>query len=195
MTTILAIDQSSRVNGVCRIRMERAGQPVYDHDVLTLKKDGSLRLCEFANWLIEELCLGYSLVCIEKPLQVHASGIVLHEIAGLVKYLCHARQQPLLIIQPSQMKKWATGSGNASKDYVFSRAVLRFGEAIVSNDMADAAFLCEMAWHHQTGIPAFTQPRRDILAGLFLDGESPEKAAKKIISARRPMRKPLEEAV
>lgn len=49
---------------------------------------------------------------------------------------------PLLVVTPAQLKTYATGKGNASKDAVLAAAVKRYPAwDITGNDVADAVVL------------------------------------------------------
>lgn len=54
-------------------------------------------------------------------------------------------------VNPAQLKRYATGLGNAKKDLMLAEAVRRLGYQGSSNDEADALWLWEMGVDHVTG--------------------------------------------
>lgn len=182
MKRIFAIDQAADNNGVCRLLETRAGQPLYEAGKFTLDpKTKDKRLMDL-YWYVQNELDGeeYSLVVMEKPLQVHASGIVLHEISGVIKLACLNMEVPYLVVTPVHLKQWATGKHTADKDSVLLAAHKRFGESITSNDVADAAFLCEIGFFYATGEDPGNEMKRGILAKLHA---GPVKKARKKVAA------------
>lgn len=74
-----------------------------------------------------------------------------HERAGLwwmVRDVLDKRDVRVAIAPPKNLKLYATGKGNASKDMVLVAAAKRFPEWEGGNDAADAAWLAAMGAHH-----------------------------------------------
>lgn len=70
------------------------------------------------------------------------------ELGGCVRLGLHENGFPIVDIPPSNLKKFATGKGNASKDLVLVEAVKRLGYEGASNDEADALWMLNMARVH-----------------------------------------------
>lgn len=73
--------------------------------------------------------------------QAHALG----ELGGVIRLMLYRRKMPVVVVQPSSMKQYATGKGNAAKNDVLLAAARRLDYAGSSNDEADALWLLEMA--------------------------------------------------
>lgn len=65
------------------------------------------------------------------------------ELGGMVRLLLHDHGIPLVVVQPTSIKKYATGKGNAQKDDMVATAIRAFGFAGNNNNEADAYLL----WH------------------------------------------------
>lgn len=104
---------------------------------------GLARLADLRDQILNTLsypCLvvteGYSM----------ASGQGAHqlgELGGVVLLAIHELGQPIAIVPPPSLKKFATGKGNANKDQVLAAAVRRWPD-IDDNNIADAAWLQAM---------------------------------------------------
>jgi crossover junction endodeoxyribonuclease RuvC len=70
------------------------------------------------------------------------------ELGGVVRAHLHTMGIPVVEIPPSNLKKFATGKGNAKKDLVLVEAVKRLGYEGSSNDEADALWMLNMARVH-----------------------------------------------
>ena len=80
------------------------------------------------------------------------------KLAGVVEVCLYQRGIPFVVVSPSEMKKFATGKGNASKDMVLAEAV-RMNSDINDNNAADAYFLYLMGLAHYE--------QRDVIAPAF----------------------------
>jgi hypothetical protein len=84
-----------------------------------------------------------ALVVVEGP-SLHSKGSAFHQLAGLWWYVLDALDaagQTWLVVDPSTLKVYATGKGNAGKDDMLAAAIRRLGWAGSGNDEADAAWL------------------------------------------------------
>jgi len=71
----------------------------------------------------------------------------LAQLAGLnymVRSALVERGIPFLIVAPTTLKKYVTGSGNASKDVMMLETYKRFGVSILDNNIADAYGLAQV---------------------------------------------------
>lgn len=90
---------------------------------------------------------------------------------AVIESLC-AADIPIMEVSPSQIKKFATGKGNASKAEVVAAYAVAWPNAIHTKgveDRADASFAAALgaAWLGVTGLPIRnTAARRQVLKGL-----------------------------
>lgn len=63
-----------------------------------------------------------------------------HELRGVMKAVCYLYNWHYLEVQPTTLKKWATGSGKASKQEMVE-AACKYEPDIISDDQADAVLL------------------------------------------------------
>lgn len=120
------------------IRVPDGGQPPL--------VDVDARLSEIARWFVGLITTGTRLVVLEGPAYAAKWGQP-HERAGLfwrVVRGCHAREIPVAVLTPTELKGYVCGKGNASKEDV-RRAVAACypgqGLARISDDQADAVGL------------------------------------------------------
>lgn len=93
---------------------------------------------------------GVELIVIEGP-AYGSNNANTHMLAGFWWLLVHALEKiaPVAVVQPSTLKKFATGNGRADKDEMLAAAIAAFPQAgIRNNDVADAAALaaCGAVW-------------------------------------------------
>lgn len=87
------------------------------------------------------------LVVVEGPAYHQGADAGAHERAGLWWHVAHTLDQhgyPIAVVGPSQLKRYATGKGNAGKDLVLTACVRRFAWFDGGNDQADATWLAAM---------------------------------------------------
>ena len=73
-----------------------------------------------------------------------AKGAAVYEIAGfgyIVRLALRYRSVPVLEVAPSQLKKYATGKGNATKEIIIREVYKRWGFEARDNNEADAFVL------------------------------------------------------
>jgi len=73
--------------------------------------------------------------------QAHQLG----ELGGVIRLALHDDCIPLVVVQPSALKRFATGKGNAKKEDMLVAAVKRLGYQGSDHNEADALFLLHMA--------------------------------------------------
>ena len=129
---------------------------------MKLKGDGRERL-QFAYNTFGNL--DADLVVVEG--YAHGKGFNTHmmgELGGVIRLaLTHARI-PFLDVQPTQLKKYATGKGNAKKEVVLVEAVRRLGYEGSSTDEADALWLRQIGLALHTPELAVTVPAAHMAA-------------------------------
>lgn len=87
--------------------------------------------------------------------QAHQLG----ELGGVLRLAFHQIGVRLVVVPPTKLKKFATGSGKGGKDHIFAEAIRRLGYEGSSHDEADALWLLEMGLHffdieEKTKLPA-----------------------------------------
>ena len=155
--TIVGLDLSLASTGIARLR------PGHPAEVATLRpapRSGHPRL----RWLLNSIgtkAIDATVVVIEGPSYGSTTGLQ-HERAGLWWLVAHQlwkTQIPYFAVTPSQLKKYAAGTGNASKDAVLAAVIRRYGDIPVSdNNQADALVLAAMAADYY-GCPIATVPQ------------------------------------
>jgi Holliday junction resolvasome RuvABC endonuclease subunit len=91
-----------------------------------------------------------AMVVIEGP-AYGSNNQMTHMLAGFWWLLVHGLEQlaPVAVVQPSTLKKFATGNGRAGKDEMLAAAIAAFPRGdIRNNDVADAAALAAMGAVH-----------------------------------------------
>lgn len=98
----------------------------------------------------------------------HDSSRQLAMLAGVIRMALYDAGHPFLTVTPNQLKKYATGSGKASKEAVVDAAQKRLRYDGYDNNEADALWLRAMGWE-LVGIPLVELPvlHRDALKELF----------------------------
>ena len=145
-TPILALDLATATGWALR-----DARGVVTSGVMTFSlrrgESSGMRLLRFRRWLREVLGGEVRLVAYEQPIihrkrrQLNASvahnleGVLLPELEGRVDYVSPT---------PAEVKKHATGKGNASKALMIDAARARWGIEVQDDNEADA--LCVLAW-------------------------------------------------
>lgn len=121
-------------------------------------KRGHERL-ETLRTAVLQLCSGIDLVVVEGP-SYGSTGKTFHQLAGLwwlVTHSLHMHGIPYAVAAPGQIKRYATGRGNADKDVVMREVTRRFDWFEGGNDEADALILAAMG-HDHAGQPLAPMP-------------------------------------
>jgi crossover junction endodeoxyribonuclease RuvC len=158
---ITALDLSLTGTGICRVN---GGDMLTVETVSCPRLTGNARLQFVLDRCIRAAVPGADLVVIESPAYGKQGGQQgHHERAGLWWLVVHTLWRediPYVTITPGGLKKYATGSGAASKDAVLIATVKRYGHLVdvADNNQADAVILAAMAQHHYgaplTKVPA-----------------------------------------
>lgn len=139
---VVALDLSLTGTGVAIIA---------DHQVWTTtlspKATGHTRL-ELICEKVIDWCADADAILIEAAVS-YAKGNNALIMGGLWWVVTHAlwhESQPYVVIQPGQLKMYATGKGNSSKEAVGYEAVRRFPNVMITdNNQADALWMAHMA--------------------------------------------------
>lgn len=147
MTPILALDLATATGWALRDAQGQLTSGVQSFALRSGESSG-MRLLRFRRWLREVLELGeVRLVAYEQPVihrkrrQLNRSvahnleGVLLPELEGRADYVSPT---------PAEIKKHATGRGNASKADMVAAAQVRWEREVQDDNEADA--LCVLAW-------------------------------------------------
>lgn len=103
----------------------------------------------FRQWLYE-LMTHCTIQFVAYELAHHRGGAATEigvNLAGRVQEQCAALNIEYVGVHTGTLKKWATGSGTASKEQMMARAVTFLGRPPVSDDEADAVMIA--LWAHE----------------------------------------------
>lgn len=143
---ILALDVASKTGWALSHGDAMIASGCWD---LTPKRDESrdMRLIRFENKLNEIDKSGVDLVAYEHTVGLYVGAIMVQsELHGILKRWCQMRV-PMVqyaAYSAAEIKKFATGKGNAKKDVVLA-AVCRRWKVVASEDEADAIALLQLA--------------------------------------------------
>lgn len=141
---ILGIDPSLTSTGLALVE----GGKVLDTKRVKSKLAGHRRVDYILSAIEDQLTSGSVMVGIEGP-AMGAKGSAVVQIFGLwgvITHTLHTWAVPYYVVPPSNLKKYATGKGNADKDTVLAAVVLRYQHlvTVTSNDVADALTIAAM---------------------------------------------------
>lgn len=98
----------------------------------------------------------------------------LGEASGVLRqWLYEVTSREPWVVAPTQLKKFATGHGQAEKETIYQEFVLRrLGFVTDSLDVSDAVVLARMAWQEVSGVRPLTRVQAEMIKAL----ERPVKA-------------------
>jgi Holliday junction resolvasome RuvABC endonuclease subunit len=113
--------------------------------------DETKRIIKIAEDVMEEINkalpeINPDLVCIE-GLSFMSQGTSLVQLAGLnylIRFLLNQFNWPFLIVAPTTLKKFITGSGRADKDLMMLEVFKRWGFSSLNSDICDAYALAKV---------------------------------------------------
>jgi len=144
LRSILALDLATR----CGWAHSCGASGVWDLRPKTDESAG-MRLIRLRAKLEEvRKSVGVGLVVFEafKFIRNHASGSVVQpEMQGVLKLWCEENEIMYRSYTPGQIKKFATGKGNANKQAMLEAAREKWGDMVVDDNHADALWLLELA--------------------------------------------------
>ncbi len=166
MSRVLSFDISLTATGFAVAE----GGRVTEHGLITGKFNGVLgilRMIQVRDRVCDKVDKIKPDLVVFEDLSFGSKGAAVHEHAG-VAYMIRAEmvsdQTPYILVAPSQLKKFATGSGAAPKELVIKEVLKRFSVDCMDNNIADAVTLSFLGaallgdWEPQTN------PQRDVLA-------------------------------
>lgn len=139
---ILALDVATKTGFCCS-----GGSGVWD---LTPKRDESkgMRLIRFRSKLAEmHQTIPIEVLVFERSAGFHKSSLIVQaELHGVLKHFCEEQGIEYRAYSAGEIKKHATGKGNAKKDKMVLAAKEKFPDIdIVDDNHADALFLYDLA--------------------------------------------------
>ena len=138
---ILALDVATKT-GFC----DENDSGVWD---FKLKRDESsgMRLVKFGQnvrWQIEHSEI--NLVVFERTAGRHQNAIIVQsELHGVLKHICEDMNVDYRAYSASEIKKFATGKGNAKKDAMIQACIDNYGIEPIDDNEADAIHLYMLA--------------------------------------------------
>ena len=159
--TVLGLDLSLTSTGGCRaVSGPLAGQP-YTFRIRSARKGWERMASQVHRIGLAVQEYDPDLIAVEGPAyHAAAQGSYWHENAGLwwaVTSRIWQSGRPMVIIGPSVLKKFATGSGAAKKSAMVGAAVHRFSLTEIGEDEADALWLAAAGCQHY-GMPLVKMP-------------------------------------
>lgn len=145
------------------------------HEVLRIKpklKIDPFRMEWIMTEIIRELRRCETDLVLVEDFAFSAKGKAVYQMGGLgwiVRLALLSAGFPYVVVTPTQLKKYATGKGNASKDLVLSSMTARTGIIFESNDESDSMALYSMA-RESVGLSSpmgdLPKDQRDVIDGL-----------------------------
>ena len=87
-----------------------------------------------------------AVICIEgAAYAAEFNAFMLGELSGALKYILYSNNYKYEVVQPTVLKKYATGSGNAQKHFVAAYVAKKWDFVHASNDVVDAFVLAKIA--------------------------------------------------
>jgi len=168
----MGIDLSSAATGIVVLSETPTQSPVclYESEVLIndvkgVKKQRAIcvTIMTLINaWRPDKIVLeGYSL-----NLQNKSSIIPLVELGGLLRFCLHLDGQTWYEVKASQVKQFATGSGNAKKAQVMMHVLKRWGHESKTDNTADAYTLAAIGLGSANLLKGLTQSQYAIAMNL-----------------------------
>lgn len=141
MNKILALDVATHC-GWCT----ETASGVWD---FSIKKDESsgFRLIRFKSKL-KEICLleNINIIVFERSAGFHKNAIIVQaELHGVLKIFCEENKIEYRAYSASEIKKFATGKGNAKKDAMIKTANEKYSKNVKDDNEADACHIYHLA--------------------------------------------------
>lgn len=117
---------------------------------LSVRRDESagMRLIRLSSKLNEILSMGIDLVVFEAARhaapKMQGALVIQAQMQGVIVHWCENNKKQYRGFSPSEIKKHATGKGNASKDIMMASAALKWPQ-MRDDDEADALWLLDLA--------------------------------------------------
>jgi crossover junction endodeoxyribonuclease RuvC len=170
--TVLGIDPSTKATGIVLLQ-ENGGLPplvLHEREVSPGEHKGCLRLSDIVTAIMETIhglkpdklvIEGYSL-----NLKNKTSVIPLVELGGVLRFMLYLDGLKWYEPRASEVKKFATGSGNSPKDKVMMHVFKRWGHEPATNNTADAYVLAAMGLAQVNRLHGVTLEMRGIAGAM-----------------------------
>lgn len=148
-------------------------------EIIQSKKAGPERLIELRE-RIKQIVAGANLVVIEG--YAYAKGNSAHqigELGGVLRVMFHEMKLTVLEVAPGQVKKFATGKGNADKRDIAIAVIKRWGIDFKSDDETDAFVLAMIGRAYINGSEGLTVFQAKIIHDLVNRKKTKRRSAKK----------------
>lgn len=169
--TSLGLDLSCTATGVVLLRESGQNIPELIHasEIKPKSKAGMVRV----HWIVSEIM---EMIHGEKPDRIVVEGyslgknasstIPLVELGGLLRFMLYLDGLTWFDPRASEVKKFATGKGNAQKDVVMMHVLKRWAYESATNNIADAYVLACMGLAQANRLPGITKEMRAIAGQL-----------------------------
>lgn len=177
--THIGVDRSLSNTGVAIIKDEQ----FHSQLEISSKVYGEERLIEIAKKLCAcALAFPNPLVCMESYSYASKYGNFFHlgELGGVIKVFLKLKKIPFIETEPTTLKKYVVGKGNAPKNLIPMNIYKQFKISPTSGDTADAigcAYLLFNAHQFLKGHEKFKQSRKEAIERFV--SEEPRKREKK----------------
>jgi Holliday junction resolvasome RuvABC endonuclease subunit len=168
LPVVMGLDLSLRATGIAHVDgTVETYKPKADKD----SNCGLDRMVEIRDYITHLYAapLDYELVMVEGlAFDAHDTSRWQAQLAGIVRSTLFDYHIPFLLAPPATLKKYATGSGKASKGQVLQAAQKRLGYDGIDDNEADALWLRAIAWDLVLNEPVAYLPdaHRDALKHL-----------------------------
>ena len=170
----LGLDLSCTASGVVALTQVGDGLPsiVIEHEL----KPKGLAGAERNRWIATEVMtrvheLKPDLIVLEGyglNLQHPSSIVPLGELGGVIRFCLHIDGLSWFDPRPSEMKKFATGKGNANKEIVMLEVYKRWGFSAKTNNTADAYVAAAMGLAHAVDCTWANKEMKKMALGMVL---------------------------
>lgn len=177
---ILGIDPSLSSTGICIMSDDGL---VIDSIAIQPISKGSERLAVFHQSL-KIIIAKYDIHDIRAFIEGYAFGAnnqreALGELGGVLRLELYDGNIPVVVVQPTALKKFATGKGNADKILMGVQLMKEFGLEYPTSDQTDAYWLALFGRAYHGLIPNLTKARQEIIADMKAPKVKKKKVAKK----------------
>ena len=175
---IVGIDASLTSTGIAATIYGELDNAVSTRSINSNKK-GTDRLIEIKEEVYKSV-FGADLVLIEgysyaSPNQAHQVG----ELGGVLRVMLAENNLKVLEVAPTQLKKFATGKGNASKEEIAVAAYKKWGIECRTNDETDAAVLVYIGLAYMGYTDNLTAYQQEVIDALHGKSEVKKRRKKK----------------
>jgi len=160
---VVGIDLSLTGTGIAHVDgSAETYEPTADRE----SHHGLARMDEIARYVDRATDMGdLELVVLEGlAFDAHDTKRQQAQLTGVVRHSLYRANKPFIVVPPTTLKKYATGTGQAKKMTVFKSAQYRFGYQGESFDEADALWLRAIGWHLIMGEPITELPKTHLAA-------------------------------